>query len=317
MNLSHLRYFVKLAELGSYTEAAKALFITQPALSSAMKALEQETGFPLVEKDGRGVRLTREGRMFRRRIEAALLEIDRGLAEGRMHSSGERAIIKVGVGGADRARCLMTFAREFRRDSFPGVHFETLVMDEGSLSDALKDGAVDAAVLLDDPHDGLLESSQIVPSFLAVCTARPLPLAAGKGEASLADVRGLPLLTYYEKAPFASRVGDWAEKEGLRVIGDYEDDETLMSMVKAGGQAAALLVVPHRWEGAAAFGLSSVLLDIDQSPFFLYLACRRGTPPDGPLGRFVRYLGVRSSELRRPMGRDSACGAESGWRAGR
>ena len=64
MNLSQLYYFRKLAELQHYTKAAKELYISQPALSDAIKSLERELGVPLFKREGRNVRLTRYGREF-------------------------------------------------------------------------------------------------------------------------------------------------------------------------------------------------------------------------------------------------------------
>ena len=46
MNLFHIRYFVKLAEVGHYTKAAQELHITQPSLSHAISQLENELGVP-------------------------------------------------------------------------------------------------------------------------------------------------------------------------------------------------------------------------------------------------------------------------------
>ena len=51
MNLQQLYYFRKLAEVQHYTEAAKALYITQPSLSHAISTLEKELGVKLFEKD--------------------------------------------------------------------------------------------------------------------------------------------------------------------------------------------------------------------------------------------------------------------------
>lgn len=52
MNLAQLRYFKKLAEVEHYTQAAEALFITQPALSNSIKQLERELGVPPFEPAG-------------------------------------------------------------------------------------------------------------------------------------------------------------------------------------------------------------------------------------------------------------------------
>ena len=53
MTLQMLEYFVALAEKGSFTDAAAACFVTQPALSRAIATLEQELGCVLVDRDKR------------------------------------------------------------------------------------------------------------------------------------------------------------------------------------------------------------------------------------------------------------------------
>lgn len=62
MNLIHLRTLVAVADSGSLTHAARDLGFTQPALSRHVTALERETGATLLERHGRGVRLTPAGR---------------------------------------------------------------------------------------------------------------------------------------------------------------------------------------------------------------------------------------------------------------
>lgn len=52
MNLPQLYYFRKLAEVQHYTEAAKALYITQPSLSDSIASLEKELGYPSSRKRG-------------------------------------------------------------------------------------------------------------------------------------------------------------------------------------------------------------------------------------------------------------------------
>jgi DNA-binding transcriptional LysR family regulator len=64
MTLQQLKYIVKVAEVGSVNEAAKALMISQPSLSSAVIALEEEIGTVIFHRSNRGVSLTREGIEF-------------------------------------------------------------------------------------------------------------------------------------------------------------------------------------------------------------------------------------------------------------
>ncbi|MBQ3965033.1 MAG: LysR family transcriptional regulator [Firmicutes bacterium] len=64
MTIQQLRYAVIVAELGSITKAAKALFITQPSLSTAIKELEKEVGIQIFSRERSGVSVTVEGMEF-------------------------------------------------------------------------------------------------------------------------------------------------------------------------------------------------------------------------------------------------------------
>src|SRR5438105_3166500 len=61
LNLHHLRLFAAVAQRRSFTAAAAALNISQPAISKALAELERSTGLPLVDRSGKAVRLTDAG----------------------------------------------------------------------------------------------------------------------------------------------------------------------------------------------------------------------------------------------------------------
>lgn len=61
MTLTQLRYVITIADTGSMNEASKALFISQPSLSQAVKELETEIGAELFKRSNRGVSVTQEG----------------------------------------------------------------------------------------------------------------------------------------------------------------------------------------------------------------------------------------------------------------
>lgn len=93
MNYQSLIYFKMVAELQHYTRAANALYITQPALSKAIRNLECEFGTALFRKDGRNVTLTPSGKLFYNYVKRSIDEIDEGIAAVRRLTDIERNTI--------------------------------------------------------------------------------------------------------------------------------------------------------------------------------------------------------------------------------
>src|SRR6266496_4103149 len=76
-----LRAFEAAASAGSLTKAAESLHLTHGAISHQIKALEEDLGVRLVERAGRGIRLTDEGERFASRVRAALSELGEAVRE--------------------------------------------------------------------------------------------------------------------------------------------------------------------------------------------------------------------------------------------
>lgn len=83
MNLLQLRYFVSIAEEGSFTRAAERLLVAQPSLSQHIKTLEHELGGPLLERIPKGVRLTAAGKEFLPEARAAVTHAERAKRNAR------------------------------------------------------------------------------------------------------------------------------------------------------------------------------------------------------------------------------------------
>ena len=114
MNLQQLRYVVATADEGTMTQAAAALHVAQPALSRAVRALEAEIDVAVFERDGRGVRVTRQGREVVALARRMLADVDRIASLGastvaacqRHHRPGPRdrvaAVARFVAGGGGR-----------------------------------------------------------------------------------------------------------------------------------------------------------------------------------------------------------------------
>lgn len=75
MELRHLRYFIMVAEELHFGRAAQKLHIAQPALSQQIRQLEEDLGFPLLERDKHQVELTEPGRVFLREVRLILIQL--------------------------------------------------------------------------------------------------------------------------------------------------------------------------------------------------------------------------------------------------
>lgn len=100
MELHQLRYFVQVAKLGSVSQAAETLHVSQPALSRSITKLEEELGATLFDRVGRRVLLNDRGRMYLRSVEGIL----RGLSEANAAIGGVQTDVEgsvnVGVFGS-------------------------------------------------------------------------------------------------------------------------------------------------------------------------------------------------------------------------
>ncbi|TFD86209.1 LysR family transcriptional regulator [Cryobacterium serini] len=96
MELRHLKYFAKVAQLRSVSKAAIALNITQPALSRQIKDLEREVGYILFDRTPRGVTVTAAGAGLYRHCETVFAQVDR-IPEVLRTASQNREMLHVGV----------------------------------------------------------------------------------------------------------------------------------------------------------------------------------------------------------------------------
>ena len=88
MELRHLRYFVAVAELGSFSRAAEKLFIAQPPLSTQIRQLEEHVGVPLLVRYPRGVRTTSAGQVFLDEARDVLARAESAKQRARQHERG-------------------------------------------------------------------------------------------------------------------------------------------------------------------------------------------------------------------------------------
>jgi DNA-binding transcriptional LysR family regulator len=146
MTLHQLRVFVKVADMHSFTETAKALHLTQPSVSSLIQGLVDELKYELFERRGIKIVLSPEGVVFLRRTREALATIDgtqdeiaeiRGLKKGRLSVGGSA------IAGAS----FLPGAIQSFKQAYPAIEVLLGIHRSDVLEKKLIDGELDVAVL--------------------------------------------------------------------------------------------------------------------------------------------------------------------------
>ena len=186
LDLNLLRVFAVVAETGSVTQAASHLYLTQPAVSAALRRLTTTLGAPLFVRNGRGLRLTSRGERLRASVERHLLAlVDAALAPPTFDPATSDRTIRLGVSDATEGWLLPSLLRVLEREA-PGMRLVAVPVQFRTVAAALATG-LDAAITVADE----------LPS-----TIRRVRLMTG-GFTCLYDPRHAKLRTLSEAAYFA------------------------------------------------------------------------------------------------------------------
>lgn len=168
------RIFEAVAETGSITRAAETLHLTQPAVSMQVRKLEEAAGLPLIEHQGRRIRLTAAGRemlYYCRRINRTLLEARRRFEQLRNLGCGH---LHLAVASTVNYFATELIARFHRRH--PGIQVRMDVTNREHLLQILEAGDRDLVLMGQPPDSGELEAVAFMDNPLVVIAAADHPL---------------------------------------------------------------------------------------------------------------------------------------------
>ncbi|MET7317626.1 MULTISPECIES: LysR family transcriptional regulator [Streptomyces] len=234
MDLQVLRSFQAVAEGLTVTEAAAEARVTQPALSRALRRLEQEVGAELLQRVGRVLCLTPAGRVFKEYVDAALDSYDRGrraVAEAVHPDTGLVSLAFLHTLGTWLVPRLVTGFRE----EFPGVRFELYQHGEQGLVRHLLDGTAELMITSGDPEHPLITWRRLLvePLWLAVPVRHRL---ARRDRVRLAEVADEPFILLKSGYGLRSITESLCREAGFgpRVAFEGEEVQTLRGLVAAG-----------------------------------------------------------------------------------
>ncbi|UUZ92079.1 LysR family transcriptional regulator [Paenibacillus sp. P25] len=168
-NYELYKVFYWAAKTGSLTQAAKALYLTQPSVSHAIKQLEDRFGITLFYRNSKGVALTKEGAILYSYIEQSQIYIT--LAEEKMAALKNLESGELRIGGADSLfkHYLLPYLEDYH-EQHPGIRLHLNHGTTPEIISFLKEGRIDLGVVrmpMVDPQLEVKESFQLQDCFVA------------------------------------------------------------------------------------------------------------------------------------------------------
>jgi len=255
MDMDLLRSLSEVARRGAITEAARALHLTQPALSRRIQVLEQEFGTPLLTRSRKGVRLTEMGKLVESEGRALVERLERLKSEVGAHLRLEQGTVRIGGGATAVSFLLPGLIRGFRK-KHPEIHFQ--VKEAGSRE-------IELDVLREDLELGLvtlpaqskeLEVTPLGRDPIVLVAARSHPLAKRRRVPAEA-LENMPLIGF-EAGSMIRRLIDDALAAASVTVDVVMELRSIQSILRMVALNLGLAFVSRRGVEAAGRGVIEI-----------------------------------------------------------
>lgn len=178
MNLNQMRYFVSVAETGSFTKAAVNHYISQTAITQQIHALEENIGAKLLDRNSRPVSLTPAGKVFLKEAREILGRMEGAVQKTRDASTGLEGEMRLGYTKGYEHSDLPKYLRTFHQE-YPNVLISCYRLDTDQLASGLLRGEYDIIFTWDSTNlsqEEMIEKKIIehVPLRVALYASHPL-----------------------------------------------------------------------------------------------------------------------------------------------
>ena len=229
MNTNQLEYFLELAQTLNYRRAAEKIGITQPTLTKAIQHLEGDLGFPLFLKQGRSIRLSPQGAVFRRYAQGAVDQLDQGIQA----ALREHRVLRLGAIAAMPGSIIPSFMSAYQK-VYPGAYVRIRNDVSFALQDLLEEDELD--LILCSPSE---RYSDIVffdlmeqPLYVSLYPTHPL---AKRKELLPEDLAGQAMVSHTKNGLFY-KLYEGALKDlplRPRIVAEADEDNSLLSLVRS------------------------------------------------------------------------------------
>jgi DNA-binding transcriptional LysR family regulator len=215
MNLENLKTYAEVVRTGSFSEVAKKLSISQPAVSFQIQKLEQDRGVRLIDRQQKRLTLTEAGKRllrFAESVDRAHASLLQDLARLREEVVGNLVITASTIPGDFILPPLLS---EFKR-LHPGVQIQVAVSDSGRVIAGVKEGTHDIGFCGIAPDDRELEAVKIAGDEIVLIVFPGHPFAERKS-VSFPEIAGEPLISREEMSGTQRSVAALLEKAGFDI----------------------------------------------------------------------------------------------------
>ncbi|UQX01189.1 LysR family transcriptional regulator [Streptomyces sp. RerS4] len=295
-DLKKLRILRTLADRGTVTATAEALHMTPSAVSQALTNLARQVGVPLLEAQGRRVRLTDAARLVLRHTEAVFAQLERADAELSGYLAGEAGEVRIGAFSTAVPVLVVPAVAALRR-SHPGLEVRVHETEAAESWELLSARSVDLALSLaaHAPVGGDPRFTRVTlledPLDVALPPDHPL---AGVPDLRLADLAGDRWI-YGGSGPWSQITRGACEAAGFvpRRAHEAAGWTAILAMVQAGMGVA---LVP-RMVTSRASGVTVRVLTYDRPTRHVIAALRRGAEAGPAVSRVLDALRTAATKL--------------------
>lgn len=238
-DMRRLRYFLKIAEVGSLTRAAEALHVAQPALSHHMRALEEEFGLQLIVRGSRGIQTTEAGARLVREA-TNLFEITRLIPDRvRQDDTALEGVVTIALGQSIGSRVVAPLLA-LAAKRLPGIRLDIREHMIAYLPSVVRSGAVDLGLSYDTRGGSGLQVKKLVPEDVGVIgtpalAARYLGRPTPK-KVTFQDLAPLPLYLTLRSNHLRELIETACQKAKvtLKVVTDVDSMHFLREIARSG-----------------------------------------------------------------------------------
>lgn len=232
MDLMQLEMFVATAEARGVQRAAERVFRTQPAVSMALRKLEEEIGAPLFDRSNRGAYvLSATGELLYASAKRLLGLRDDALAEIRELHSLEQGRVRIGANESTGVYLLPRLIEAFRR-KHPKIRIDVTRQNSMQLIHDIREHNVDLALISFMPDEKDVEALPVMNDEL-ILVASPVHALAGKKKVKLSDLGSESFIAHTVASPSRHKVIEAfrASNTPLNIVMEVAMIETIKKLI--------------------------------------------------------------------------------------